>query len=157
MTAEKYATLYGLTFDGRKRIDTKMRLVFTDLLTGNTLFVAGLNRLASAVLLNRSVGFGERAAVAARDRALEVSERFYGFKPRNIRRIDVEWPDSLACLGPAARVDYISDKFDGKVRRYWHEFDGEAVLFCDPEQQPDGSSRLVIIGKFTIEPEGITG
>jgi len=157
VSAEKYAILYGLTFDGRKRIKTKMRLVFTDLLTGNTILVSGLNVLADAVRKSRSGGLSKDAKTIGRERALELSEQFHGFKPRTIQQIKVEWPKSLVCLGPAARVDYISDKFDGTVRRYWHEFDDGSVLYTDPELQPDGSCMLIIIGKFTIEPEGITG
>jgi len=157
VTAEKYAILYGLTFDGKKRIKTKMRLVFSDLLTGNTIIVSGVNVLADAVRKSRSGGLSKDSKTIGRERALELSEKFYGFQPRSIQEIKVEWPKSLVCLGPAARVDYISDKFDGTVRRYWHEFDDGAVLYADPESQPDGSTILVIIGQFTIEPEGITG
>lgn len=157
MTAEKYATLYGLKYEGRKRVGSRMRHVFVDLLTDNTLRVAGLSSLATAVQANRSPAFSKAVSKEARQRAVELSERFHGFKARKVHKVEIEWPDSLVCLGAAVRVDYISDKFDGEVRRYFHEFESPVVLYCDAEPQPDGSNLLVIIGKFTIEPDGITG
>ncbi len=157
MTAEKYATLYGLKYDGRKRIETKMLYVFTDLITDNTIRVGSLNFLAQAVQTCRGPAFGKMAGIAARARALELSEKFYGFAPRAVHQVDIEWPESLVCLGSAARVDYVSDKFDGKVVRYFHEFEKPAALYCDSEPQPDGNCMLIIIGKFTIEPDGIAG
>ncbi len=157
MNAEKYAILYGLKYEGRKRLGTRMQHVFTDLLTDNTLRVPSLNRLHLAVLANRSPGFSQLATEAARARALKLSEQFYGFKPRQVRRLDLEWPESLVSLGVAVRIDYVSDKFDGKPIRYAHEFERPTILYCDSESQPDGSNLLLILGKFTIEPEGITG
>lgn len=157
MNAEKYAILYGLQYEGRKRITSKMLHVFTDLLTDNKIRVSTLNQLAQAVQAARSPGFNKLAKKAARSRAVELSESFHGFNARKIHQVDVEWPESLVCLGAAARIDYISDKFDGKVVRYFHDFVKPATLYCDSEPQPDGSCMLIIIGKFTIEPEGITG
>lgn len=91
--------------------------------------------------------------------ALEKSEEFFGFKPRYIKKAKIDWPKSLVQIGAAAQVDYISDKFDGKVRRYFHEFEGEdlPLIFAAPEPQPNGENMLVIVGKFKIESEGIIG
>jgi len=72
------------------------------------------------------------------------------------------WPQTLIQIGLCAQVDYVSDKWDGTVRRYYHEFDlGKAkrpcLLFAAPDPQADGSMLLIIKGHFTIESDGIIG
>lgn len=91
--------------------------------------------------------------------ALEKSEEFFGFKPRYIKKAAIEWPKSLVQIGAGARIDYISDKFDGKVRLYYHEFEGKdlPLVFAAPEPQKNGENMLIIVGKFQIEKDGIIG
>jgi hypothetical protein len=91
--------------------------------------------------------------------ALRKSEEFFGFKPRWVKKAKIDWPKSLVQIGQTARVDYISDKFDGKVRVYFHEFEGEdlPLIFAAPVAQPGGENMLVIVGKFKIEADGIIG
>lgn len=94
---------------------------------------------------------------AALKSAAELSRKFFGFDPRKVRRINLTWPKALMCLGSCVRLDYLSDKFDGKARVYFHEFDGPCNVYAAEKQQADGSGVLVIHGKFKIKPEGITG
>lgn len=91
--------------------------------------------------------------------ALEKSEEFFGFRPRYVKKAAIEWPKSLVQIGAAAQVDYISDKFDGKVRRYFHEFEGEdlPLMFAAPAPQRNGENMIIIVGKFKIEKDGIIG
>jgi len=90
-------------------------------------------------------------------RALKISKQFYGFDPRSIHTINIDWPDALVCIGAAAQINYISDKFDGVIREYFHEFEKPAVVFVAESPQKDGSNLIIIHGKFKIKPEGITG
>ncbi len=90
-------------------------------------------------------------------RALDLSRQFYGMAPRVIRKVKIDWPKSVVCIGAAAQIDYISDKFDGKVRQYFHEFEGEAVVFVGADPQKDGDNLIIIKGNFQITPDGITG
>lgn len=74
----------------------------------------------------------------------------------------MEWPRALMMLGLCAQVDYVSDKFDNKIRRYFHEFElsdpeKPCLLLADAQPQPDGSHLLIIKGHFKIKPEGIVG
>jgi len=157
MSVSKYSKLYGLRFVDRKRSDGHVVYRFTDMLTGNTLVVRSLSQLSTAVLANREtdfVGLVERSKI---EQGVLLSEKFHGHPARFERDIDIDWPDSLVSLGVCARVDYIADKFDDGIVRYWHEFDGPVLLYADPEAQADGSQLLVIHGKFKIESEGITG
>jgi hypothetical protein len=90
-------------------------------------------------------------------RALELSRKFYGFDPRKIKGINITWPKALVSIGAAARINYISDKFDGKTREYYHQFDKPAVVYVGDQPQKDGTSLIIIHGKFKIKPEGIVG
>ncbi len=90
-------------------------------------------------------------------RAAKLSADFHGAPPRKLKYLDIEWPRALVRLGRCARVDYVSDKFDGKTRQYFHDFEGEASLFTAERPLPGGHSCLVIIGDFKIKPQGITG
>lgn len=89
--------------------------------------------------------------------ATALSESFHGFKARNVHKVKIEWPRAMALLGQCVQVDYVSDKFDGKIRQYFHEFEKPAFVLAAPGSQPDGDGLLVIKGKFKIKPEGITG
>jgi hypothetical protein len=63
----------------------------------------------------------------------------------------------LVGIGDAAQINYVSDKFDGEVREYFHKFGPGVEVFAADQPQPDGRELLVIIGKFKIKPEGIVG
>ena len=79
---------------------------------------------------------------------------FYAVKIKNVKW---EKPKALTHLGECSQVNYINDKFDGKLREYYHEFKNRPQLFASDRPQPDGSEMLLIIGKFKIRKEGITG
>jgi hypothetical protein len=102
------------------------------------------------------LGIRKRISKALRA-ALAKSAEFTGRPPKRIRKISIKWPESLVAIGPCAQVDYISNKFDGKYRRYFHEFEGDAFIFAAPDPQKDGRNMLVIVGDFTIEADGIIG
>lgn len=89
--------------------------------------------------------------------AAKLSEQFHGAAPRKVRSVFIRWPKAFMRIGQCAQVDYISDKFDGKVRQYFHKFEKPAELFSDTKPQADGSMIMLIRGKFRIKPEGITG
>lgn len=93
---------------------------------------------------------------AVRD-AIKLSEQFHGARPRKIRELDFNEPQSLTLIGRCAQVDYMSDKYDGKKRRYFHEFTSPCLLLADPKPQKDGSRVLVLYGKFKITERGIIG
>lgn len=92
-------------------------------------------------------------------KALAKSEEFFGAKPRWVKKIELEYPRTLVQIGSCPRVDYVSDKWDGKLRLYFHQFDSEdmPVILAAPEPQPNGDNMILIIGKFKIEAEGIIG
>ena len=90
-------------------------------------------------------------------KALALSRQFFGFDPRKVRSLDVKYPKAVALLGACMRVDYLSDKFDGKQRIYFHEFDSPPLLLASAEPNSDGTSLLLLVGKFKVKPEGITG
>jgi hypothetical protein len=92
-------------------------------------------------------------------KALAKSEEFFGAEPRWVKKIELEYPRTLVQIGSCPRVDYVSDKWDGKLRLYFHQFDSEdmPVILAAPEPQPNGDNMILIIGKFKIEAEGIIG
>jgi len=89
--------------------------------------------------------------------AIELSRKFYGYDPRNIKSLNLVWPKSLVSLGACVQVDYASDKYDGILRQYYHEFEGPCVLLAAPKPQKNGQMMLVILGKFKINDNGIVG
>lgn len=90
-------------------------------------------------------------------RALRLSEEFHGAAPRKISRTFIDWPRALVQIGSAAQVDYISDKFDGKLRQYFHQFEKPALVLAGASPQRDGDNLLIIKGKFKITQKGIEG
>lgn len=90
-------------------------------------------------------------------RAARLSKIFHGFDPRKLRAVRVSWPRALTCLGVCSQVNYVSRKHDGKLREYYHRFASGCTLYVAPKKQADGTNLLIIRGRFTIEPEGITG
>jgi len=94
---------------------------------------------------------------AAVKKAVKISKEFFQFKPRKIKKVKFNSPKALTHLGECSQVNYINDKFDGKFREYFHEFENKPQLFAADRPQPNGSQMLLIIGKFKIKKEGITG
>lgn len=100
----------------------------------------------------------KRANLARQDsNAIRLSKRFHGKSPRWRRRIRIDWPERLTRLGACTRLDYLSDKFDGRHRIYFHKFKKAPELYADPNGQHDGCNLLVLRGKFKIKAAGITG
>jgi len=100
---------------------------------------------------------GKRQPSKGLARAIEKSTEFFGFLPRWVRRKKITWSGQLIQIGGCVRVDYVNDKYDSKVRRYFHEFENQAQIFADPVPQKNGEMVLVIVGRFKIEAEGIIG
>lgn len=90
-------------------------------------------------------------------RALKISARFYGFSPRRIQLMAWKWPKALAHLGRCSQLNYVSDKFDGKVREYFHQFENNAQVFTADSPQRNGDRLLIIRGRFKVKDEGIIG
>ena len=99
----------------------------------------------------------KRQVKKAVDRAKKLSRRFYGFKPRRLRNCNIVWPKALVSLGACAQVDYVTDKFDGRVRRYYHEFTPDVLVLAGTDPQPNGDNLLIIKGKFQITEKGLVG
>lgn len=97
-----------------------------------------------------------RASKALRD-ALAKSSEFHGRPPKAIRRKKLMIPKALVRIGACAQVDYISNKWDGKFRRYFHEFENEPEIFATAKPSKNGEVMLIIVGKFKIEADGIIG
>lgn len=155
--AEYKASLYGVRFEGMQPKKGKFpRYTWTDLVTGDTFLTQTIKGLPDKIIAVRK-RFANSKRGSQTAQALELSRKFYGFDPRTITKVNLEWPRSLVCIGAAAQVDYVSDKFDGVVRRYFHEFKSGAVVYVGATPQKDGSNLIIIHGKFKIRPEGITG
>ena len=91
------------------------------------------------------------------ERAAGLSRKFHGAAPRIVKHIDFRSPKCLALIGSCAQLDYVSDKWDGKRRQYYHKFEKPCLVLADPDPQPDGSRLIVILGKFRITERGIIG
>jgi hypothetical protein len=105
-----------------------------------------------ANLCPKTANPGAELAAAAR-----LSQAFHGAPPRKVKSVNIKWPRAMTKIGDCAQVDYISDKWDGKLKQYFHRFEKPAELFTDTKPQADGSMIMVIRGQFRIKPEGITG
>lgn len=97
-----------------------------------------------------------RASKALRE-ALAKSSEFHGRPPRAIRRRRLVVPKALVRIGAAAQIDYVSDKWDGKLRRYFHEFGKMPEIYATSKPDHDGNMMLVLVGKFKIQADGIIG
>jgi hypothetical protein len=89
--------------------------------------------------------------------AVELFAEFYKRRPKAIHHVEIVWPKALTQIGLCAQVDYVSNKYDGKPRRYYHKFKQPCWVYAAPNPQPDGDNLLVIKGKFKIKAEGIIG
>lgn len=123
------------------------------------LAAAGMPTTFELPAAHKSVRNAKNKISQALNSALRKSEEFFGFKPRWVSKAKINWPKSLVQIGACAQVDYISDKFDGKIRRYFHEFDGPEMplIYAAPTPQPNGENILIIVGKFKIEKNGLIG
>ena len=90
-------------------------------------------------------------------RAARLSQRFHGLRPRRLSRIKITWPKALVLLGDVVRLDYLSDKEDGKPRIYTHEFDRPAQVFASGNAKSGQRNLLLLRGAFDITEEGIVG
>ena len=91
------------------------------------------------------------------ERASKLSKKFHGAAPRTVNYIDFCSPKCLALIGSCAQLDYVSDKWDGKKRQYYHKFQKPCLVMADPDPQPDGSRLIVLLGNFKINKRGIIG
>lgn len=158
MTVDEATRIYGLRYVGKeKNQHGQSCLAFVDLISGHRLRVVDVEDLEDGLLVARDPTVVRRDRKEARTRARKLSAEFHEFEPRKLHRYEYAWPKSLVSLGRCAQVDYVCDKFDGKVRRYFHEFEGLSELLVDPESQSDGTRLLIIRGDFEIGPEGLAG
>lgn len=72
-------------------------------------------------------------------------------------QIGLVWPKALVHVGKCSQINYVNDKFDEKLREYFHKFESMPDMFFAEKPQPDGTELIVLKGKFKIEPQGITG
>lgn len=114
---------------------------------------------AGRAQVRRSNPRRKRPQAVARARAIQKSAQFHGFIPRRLHRIRITWPKAMFIVGAAVRIDYLSDKFDGKKRIYWHDFAprSRVVVMAAESPQPDGDNLLVLKGKFKINERGLIG
>lgn len=162
--AEAKALLYGVSFDGLQEMpkNRSPKYTWTDLVTGGTFLTDTIRALPEKVRSVRKTFVNPRrktksSKAAAVKAAARLSKRFYGQTPRFGRSVNIKWPKAVSCLGHCAQLDYLSDKFDRELRIYSHEFDEFPEIYADPRKQPGGKTMLIIVGKFKLKPEGITG
>lgn len=91
------------------------------------------------------------------ERAARLSERFHGMRPRRVSGVRITWPKALVLIGHVVRLDYLSDKEDGKPRIYTHDFDRPAQVFASGSARSGQKNILLLHGKFAITEEGIVG
>ncbi len=158
MTIDEATRIYALRYVGKeKNQHGQSCLAFIDLVSGVKLRVVDIGDIEDGLLVARDPTLIMRDRKRALQRAEKLSADFYELEPRKLHRYEYAWPKSLVSLGRCAQVDYVCDKFDGKVRRYFHEFEGLSELLVDPESQSDGTRLLIIRGDFEIGPEGLAG
>jgi hypothetical protein len=90
-------------------------------------------------------------------KAIDLSKKFHGFHPTAISHIDIRLPKAIMQIGACAQVDYISDKYDNKLRQYFHRFEKPCLVFATVNPQRDGDHILIIKGQFEITEDGIIG
>lgn len=102
----------------------------------------------------RKAGRRSKKDREAIDAAARVFKEFHGWDAENVTEEETPDMSTLVELGDALGVLYRSDKFNGRRRRYIHEF-GRAKprLFGTA----DGKALVIFGGKLDIKPEGITG
>ena len=90
-------------------------------------------------------------------KAVELSRKFFGFKPRKLKVVELDFPETLVHIGGCPRVDYINDKWTGELVQYYHYFEKDCNVFAFPEPQENGDNVLMIRGKFKITKDGLIG
>jgi hypothetical protein len=159
--AEEKALLYGVEFNGLQEMpgNKAAKYTWTDIVTGGTFLTGTLKELPGKVRSVRKKFANPLRAKKGRavKAAARLSERFYGKRARFSSSINLIWPEAVTALGHCARLDYLSDKFDGIPRIYYHDFEEFPIVYANPEPQPGGNTMLIIVGKFKLEPDGITG
>jgi len=95
-----------------------------------------------------------RKAIA---QAAMLSRRFHGLRPRRLSNVRITWPKALVLIGHVARIDYLSDKEDGKMRLYTHDFDRPVQVFASGSAKSGRKNILLLHGSFSITQEGIVG
>lgn len=91
------------------------------------------------------------------NRAARLSKRYHGLRPRRLSGVRITWPKALVLIGHVVRLDYLSDKEDGKKRIYTHDFDRPAQVFASGSARGGQKNILLLHGKFAITEEGIVG
>lgn len=89
-------------------------------------------------------------------KGVKLYKKFHGFEPESIDKVKVNTrriPKTLVKVGKLHAVVYISNKFDGKKRKYIHRFKTKPILATNS----GGDALYVLFGKFKVRPEGITG
>lgn len=89
--------------------------------------------------------------------AKKLSSRFYWMKPRRVKALEIQWPKSLVMIGVCPEINYVSDKFDGVVKQYFHEFEDLPIVMIGVPRQKNGENLIIIKGKFKIKADGIVG
>lgn len=90
-------------------------------------------------------------------KAVALSREFYGLDPRDVTKRRVRWPKALVRIGECAQLNYISDKFDSRLREYYHRFEGRAEVFAASDPQSNGDNLLIVVGDFKLTEAGIEG
>lgn len=89
--------------------------------------------------------------------AARLSRLFHQLAPRYYKNVYVPFPKALSSLGGCSRVNYISDKYDGKPKEYTHAFEGPCKLYAGVKNGQQIPGLLIIKGKFKITEDGIEG
>ena len=142
--AQAKALLYGVEFNGLQEMpgNKAPKYTWTDIVTGGTFLTDTLKKLPEKVRSVRKKFANPRrkksgAAVKA---AIRLSERFHGKSPRFSSKVNLTWPEVVTAIGHCARLDYLSDKFDGRPRIYFHDFEEFPAVYANPDPQPDRKS-----------------
>ena len=89
--------------------------------------------------------------------AAGLSKRFHGLHPRRLSKVRITWPKALVLIGHVVRLDYLSDKDDGKPRIYTHDFGSPVQVFASGSARSGQKNLLLLHGSFAITEKGIVG
>lgn len=78
---------------------------------------------------------------------------FTGFKDFKVTELNLTLPKELIKIGECDQINYVSDKWDGTRRFYFHTLEKFGNLYIDP------SGKIAIITglNLKIKPEGLIG
>lgn len=86
-------------------------------------------------------------------KAVELYKNFHWKASHKTFQENIDIPKELIFIGTADVINYVSDKFDGKTRKYIHKFKKHGNILASPK-----GDMIIITGlKFKIKKEGITG